>query len=137
MVVDDRAARHSAAVRPVVAPLPVPEPADPVVLESVDSGDPGVPEGLARALDAAAIIREVHVYGPVAPLQTRSAGQAGDAQHVGVGARLIAAAEDQARAAGYARLAVISAIGTRDYYIRHGFEPDNLYLTKTLSPRPL
>ena len=90
-----------------------------------------------EALDAAAIIREVHVYGPVAPLQTRSAGQAGDAQHVGVGARLIAAAEDQARAAGYARLAVISAIGTRDYYIRHGFEPDNLYLTKTLSPRPL
>ncbi len=84
------------------------------------------------ALDAAAIIREVHVYGPVAPLQARSAGQAGDAQHVGVGARLIAAAEACARASGYARLAVISAIGTRDYYIRHGFSHDNLYLTKSL-----
>ncbi len=86
-----------------------------------------------EALQDAAIIREVHVYGPVAPLQTRSAGQAGDAQHVGVGARLIAAAEARARVAGYARLAVISAIGTRDYYIRHGFSSDNLYLSKSLT----
>ncbi len=86
-----------------------------------------------EALDGSAIIREVHVYGPVAPLQARTPGQAGDAQHIGLGARLIAAAEARARAAGYTRLAVISAIGTRDYYIRHGFAPDNLYLTKSLS----
>ena len=83
-----------------------------------------------EALDGAAIIREVHVYGPVAPLQARTAG---DAQHIGLGARLIAEAEKRARQGGYSRLAVISAIGTRDYYIRHGFEPDNLYLVKTLS----
>ncbi|MBL8094223.1 MAG: tRNA uridine(34) 5-carboxymethylaminomethyl modification radical SAM/GNAT enzyme Elp3 [Anaerolineales bacterium] len=86
-----------------------------------------------EALDAAAIIREVHVYGPVAPLQPRTHGQDGDAQHSGAGARLIAAAEARARAAGYARLAVISAIGTRDYYIRHGFADDKLYLTKPLT----
>ncbi len=85
-----------------------------------------------EALKTAAIIREVHVYGPVVPLQARTAGQGGDAQHAGVGARLIAEAEALARAAGFERLAVISAIGTRDYYIRHGFEPDKLYLVKNL-----
>ncbi len=84
-------------------------------------------------LDGAAIIREVHVYGPVAPLQTRTAGQAGDAQHSGVGATLIAEAENRARAAGYRRMAVIAAIGTREYYLRHGYVHDDLYMLKELS----
>ncbi|HRF48352.1 MAG TPA: tRNA uridine(34) 5-carboxymethylaminomethyl modification radical SAM/GNAT enzyme Elp3 [Anaerolineales bacterium] len=86
-------------------------------------------------LDGAAIIREVHVYGPVAPLQTRTAGQAGDAQHSGVGATLIAEAENRASAAGYRRMAVIAAIGTREYYLRHGYRHDNLYMRKDLPTR--
>ena len=31
--------------------------------------------------------------------------------------------------AGYGRTAVISAIGTREYYGRHGFDVEGLYMT--------
>jgi len=85
--------------------------------------------GLADELRGAAMIREVHVYGPVVRL---GAGAQGEAQHLGLGAGLIAEAERQARAAGYERLAVISAIGTREYYRKHGFEVSGLYMTKPL-----
>ncbi len=78
-------------------------------------------------LRGAAIIREVHVYGPVVELGRSGNGKA---QHSGIGARLMAEAERRARAAGYDRLAVISAIGTRLYYRRHGFDDGDLYLTK-------
>lgn len=73
-----------------------------------------------------AMIREVHVYGPVVPIGESGTGEA---QHIGVGSRLIATARRLARDAGYARLAVISAIGTQGYYARHGFAVDGLYMT--------
>ncbi len=76
-----------------------------------------------------AIIREVHVYGPVVELGRSGEGQP---QHVGIGRRLITEAENRARAAGFDRLAVISAIGTRNYYRRQGFDQGDLYLIKTL-----
>jgi elongator complex protein 3 len=47
---------------------------------------------------------------------------------MGLGSRLIAEAKEIARAAGYQRLAVISAIGTRAYYARRGFALDGLYM---------
>jgi elongator complex protein 3 len=80
-------------------------------------------------LRGAAIIREVHVYGPVVELG-RSGGE--KTQHSGLGAQLLREAEDRARAAGINRLAVISAIGTRRYYLKHGFERGELYLIKSL-----
>lgn len=76
-----------------------------------------------------AMIREVHVYGPSLPLGEESEGEA---QHIGLGSRLIAQAKQMAREAGYAYLAVISAIGTREYYARHGFTLDGLYMTLPL-----
>jgi elongator complex protein 3 len=79
-------------------------------------------------LRGAAIIREVHVYGPVVQLG-RSGGD--KAQHAGLGARLLREAEDRARAAGRDRLAVISAIGTRRYYLKHSFARGELYLIKS------
>jgi elongator complex protein 3 len=82
-----------------------------------------------QELRGAAMIREVHVYGPVVPLQTAVVG---DAQHIGLGARLIAEAEQRARAAGFQRLAVIAALGTREYYRRHGFQPEGRYLLKVV-----
>jgi elongator complex protein 3 len=81
-------------------------------------------------LRGAAIIREVHVYGPVVELGRSGAG--GTAQHSGLGANLLREAEGRARAAGYDRLAVISAIGTRRYYLKHGFQRGELYLIKPL-----
>ena len=84
--------------------------------------------GLAELRDCA-IIREVHVYGPVVGLG--DVGQ-GEAQHIGLGAQLIREAERRAREAGYGRMAVISAVGTRGYYHRHGFEMGELYMLKSL-----
>ena len=71
-----------------------------------------------------ALLRELHVYGALAPLGTRAARHA---QHRGLGRRLLARAAEVSRKAGFARLAVISAVGTRPYYERHGFERGQLY----------
>ncbi len=73
----------------------------------------------------AAMIREVHIYGPALEI---GAASAGEAQHLGLGRRLIAEAKARAAHAGCDRLAVISAIGTRRYYEGLGFERGELYM---------
>ncbi|MDY2776855.1 MAG: tRNA uridine(34) 5-carboxymethylaminomethyl modification radical SAM/GNAT enzyme Elp3 [Collinsella sp.] len=76
-----------------------------------------------------AMIREVHVYGAVARL-----GEAGDAaQHQGLGRRLVERACEMARAAGYERINVISAVGTRAYYRSLGFQDRGLYQQRSLT----
>lgn len=82
-------------------------------------------------LNDAAIIREVHVYG-----QSLEVGEerAGIAQHSGLGTKLIEEAENIARCKGFQRLAVISAVGTREYYAGRGFQLGELYMIKDLSP---
>ena len=75
-----------------------------------------------------AMIREVHVYGAVAALGHASTG----AQHTGLGRKLVARACDIARDAGYERINVISAVGTREYYASLGFEQHGLYQQKKL-----
>jgi elongator complex protein 3 len=82
-----------------------------------------------RDLEAAAIVREVHVYGQSLPV---GAEQAGAAQHSGLGTRLLSEAERIARQRGFRRLAVIAAVGTRRYYLERGFERGELYLVKGL-----
>lgn len=76
-----------------------------------------------------AMIREVHVYGPALNLGDDSHGEA---QHIGLGTKLIERARRIARHAGYRRIAVISAIGTQEYYARLGFQPEGLYMTAPL-----
>jgi len=98
---------------------------------SLPSIDPAGLTGLSE-LSGAGIIREVHVYGPV--VEIGRDGQSGQAQHSGLGTKLIAAAEILTRAAGYHRLAVISAIGTREYYRKQGFALEDLYMVKTVRP---
>lgn len=85
--------------------------------------------GEPSELLGAAMIRELHVYGPALPLSDDADGEA---QHLGLGARLLAHAEDTARKHGCAKIAVIAAIGTREYYRRRGFEVEGLYMTKEL-----
>jgi elongator complex protein 3 len=89
-----------------------------------DSPGTGMPD-----LDGAALIREVHVYGQSLPV---GAEKQGAAQHTGLGTRLLEKAESVARASGFKRMAVISAVGTRGYYLERGFERGELYLTKSL-----
>ena len=85
---------------------------------------------LTGELAGAAIIREVHVYG-----QSVEIGEAagGNAQHAGLGTQLMERAAEIAAARGYARLAVISAIGTRGYYRKRGFTDGALYQARNLT----
>jgi elongator complex protein 3 len=80
-------------------------------------------------LENAALIREVHVYG-----QSLAVGseQTGAAQHVGLGKALLKKAEEIARTHGFSRLAVIAAIGTRQYYKSRGFERGELYMIREI-----
>jgi elongator complex protein 3 len=87
------------------------------------------PETSMPDLEGAALIREVHVYGQSLPV---GAEKQGAAQHAGLGTRLLETAESVAKAAGLSRMAVISAVGTRGYYLERGFERGELYLTKKL-----
>ncbi|WP_423225053.1 elongator complex protein 3 [Candidatus Amarolinea aalborgensis] len=89
------------------------------------AGHPLTPADVSAEIHGAAMIREVHVYGPALVVGSDSRGEA---QHVGVGSRLIHAARTLARDHGFDRLAVIAATGTRDYYRRLGFELGDLYM---------
>lgn len=53
-------------------------------------------------------------------------------QHRGLGKKLIERASELAREAGYTKLNVISAIGTRPYYRNLGFVDNGLYQQKPL-----
>lgn len=85
------------------------------------------PQTGLRELDGAALIREVHVYGQSLPVGEE---QDGAAQHAGLGTQLLQRAAALAKANGFHRLAVISAVGTRQYYLERGFERGELYLVK-------
>jgi elongator complex protein 3 len=75
-----------------------------------------------------ALIREVHVYG-----QAIAIGKKGKAaQHQGFGKKLILKAESITQKHGFKRLAVISAIGTREYYAKLGYTLNELYQIKPL-----
>ncbi len=80
--------------------------------------------GASEELRYSAMIREVHVYGDSLALGQRGEGTA---QHLGLGRRLIERARRISVAAGFPDLAVISAVGTRDYYRQLGFQDGELY----------
>jgi elongator complex protein 3 len=75
-----------------------------------------------------AMIRELHVYGPVTRVGTASRG----AQHLGIGFRLLHMAQWIAAANGARQIAVISGVGVRGYYARHGFTLCGTYMIRPL-----
>ena len=78
--------------------------------------------GAFSSLEGCALIRELHVYGQLRPaLEGKSFGGAAAQQHSGFGRRLMADAERIAADAGFRKVAVISGIGTRDYYRKLGY----------------
>jgi len=111
-------------------------------IEAVDAADRlagfcrlALPDGRVGAprpeLEGAALVRELHVYGPAAELGRRDRSTA---QHGGLGRRLLEAAEAQAASAGFEAVAVISAVGTRRYYEARGYEEAGLYHAKRFEP---
>ncbi|NPV55664.1 MAG: tRNA uridine(34) 5-carboxymethylaminomethyl modification radical SAM/GNAT enzyme Elp3 [Anaerolineae bacterium] len=87
------------------------------------------PSPISTDLADAALIREVHVYGQALPF---GGEQSGAAQHSGLGTRLLEQARALSRQAGYSRLAVIAAVGTRLYYEKRGFRRGEMYLVQDL-----
>lgn len=84
----------------------------------------GLPE-----IDGAALVRELHVVGESLALGVEDPDAV---QHAGLGRRLMAEAERVAARAGYARMAVIAALGTRAYYARLGYRLEGTYMLKVL-----
>ncbi|MFT5194231.1 MAG: elongator complex protein 3 [Cellvibrionaceae bacterium] len=80
-------------------------------------------------LSDSAIIREVHVYGPALAFGENAQGEA---QHIGLGTKLINKAISMANDAKFSKIAVISAVGTRKYYEKHQFVNTGLYMTRPL-----
>jgi elongator complex protein 3 len=88
-------------------------------------------ERTRREISGCALLRELHVYGSMVPLGSRP--DPGQRQHRTFGRRLLDAAESAAREAGSRKLAVMSGIGVRPYYRRHGYELRGPYMVKGLA----
>jgi elongator complex protein 3 len=79
---------------------------------------------------SSAIVRELHVYGPLVPVGKHLAKAW---QHKGYGAVLLSEAERVAREDyDLKKLLIISALGTKQYYMRFGYERDGVYVSKML-----
>lgn len=84
-------------------------------------------------IQGAAIIRELHVYGQQKALKVAETKVLDSkTQHKGYGKQLMEHAENLARQNGYPRIAVISAIGTREYYRKLGYKLEGTYMIKEL-----
>jgi elongator complex protein 3 len=76
------------------------------------------------------IVRELHVYGPLVPVG-KHVGEAW--QHKGYGSMLLIEAERITREDyNLKKTLVISALGTKQYYMRFGYRYDGAYMSKTL-----
>lgn len=84
---------------------------------------------LFEELKDCALIREVHTFGEAVNVSDKKEHKA---QHQGMGQKLLKKAEQEARKVGFERVAVISAIGTRNYYRKFGYKKKGLYMVKSL-----
>ena len=89
------------------------------------------PRAHRSEMAGACVVRELKVYGRVVPVGERNR----DAwQHRGLGAALLAETERLARERfGARRLLVTSAVGTRNYYRRFGYERLGPYMAKPMN----
>jgi len=78
---------------------------------------------MTELLDSA-IIREIHVYGRATKIGSKTRNST---QHKGFGSKLIEKSKEISKDNGFDKLAVISAIGTKEYYKKRGFEDTGLY----------
>jgi elongator complex protein 3 len=78
--------------------------------------------------DETLIVRQLKVLGSATDI-----GSEGDVQHRGYGRQLMENAEDKARELGREKVVVISAVGTREYYRKLGYEKEGPYMVKNLN----
>jgi elongator complex protein 3 len=75
------------------------------------------------------LIRELRVCGPVVPVGKRLKGAH---QHKGCGKLLLERAEQFSKEHGCSKIIVTSALGTKRYYKRLGYQYDGFYMSKRL-----
>ena len=81
-------------------------------------------------LEGTAMLRELHIYGSTVPVGQAPAGD--ERQHRNFGNILLGEAEQLARSEGCRKIAVMSGIGVRPYYRRHGYTLQGHYMRKDL-----
>lgn len=90
---------------------------------SPDSG-----ANIIKELKNTAMIRELHVYGKMQPVGSTKGKDS--AQHLGLGKKLMAKAEEIAKDNGYVRISVIAGEGVKNYYRKLGYTDGKYYLLK-------
>ncbi len=78
------------------------------------------------------VVRELKVLGTEVPVDV-TAHRSGEYQHRGLGRGLLEVAEEQARSAGYRSLFVLSAVGTREYYRKLGYDRAGPWMSRALA----
>jgi len=91
-------------------------------------------------LQNAALVRELHTYGQLVPVDKGSGSRwpgrrpaINAAQHTGFGKRLMKIAEDLTKKHGLKKIAVISGIGVRHYYRKLGYKLQGTYIVKNIT----
>lgn len=95
--------------------------------EASPKGSPTRLYKLLPELNNAALIRELHTYGQLAPL-----GKTGKVQHLGLGKKLMIEAEKIVKKQKVDKIAIISGIGVRQYYKKLGYKLEGTYMIKNL-----
>ena len=80
--------------------------------------------------DKTALIRELHVYSPL--VEIGKLANKYQHQHRGFGKMLLNKAEEIAVDNGKDKMVVISGVGVREYYYKHGYKEDGPYVSKAL-----
>lgn len=84
-----------------------------------------------KEMDGSCVVRELKVYGTVVPVDSKNESAW---QHRGLGAALLKEMEREAKERfGARRMLVTSAVGTREYYKKFGYERLGPYVAKALS----
>ncbi|MEE0934416.1 MAG: tRNA uridine(34) 5-carboxymethylaminomethyl modification radical SAM/GNAT enzyme Elp3 [Methanobrevibacter sp.] len=80
--------------------------------------------------DKTSLVRELHVYGNMIKIGGKNPSIG---QHTGFGERLLKEAEELSIENGYEEVAIISGIGSRNYYRKFGYEKVGPYMKKRLT----
>jgi elongator complex protein 3 len=82
-------------------------------------------------LDGSTVVRELHVYGQAVSVGRKERGDS--YQHRGYGMKLLKEAERITKdELGLSKIAIISAVGTRQYYKKLRYQQDGPYVSKVL-----
>jgi elongator complex protein 3 len=79
-------------------------------------------------IKSAAFVRELHTYGQLMKIGSSNKK---NSQHKGMGKKLLIEAEKITRKNGFEKLAVISGVGVRAYYIKNGYKKEGNYMIKS------